>query len=549
MTGEKKKRNNGTADMKAEDTGQKNRKKTDRNGGKRVGVNLEDLQNAGIAGAAFETVARHGSAIKEHLVAYTGVDNETGRTLVKGLKGLAESKVNPDYEFQNLHQQAGFAAEIKEVARSNEESILKGSSTRTIRTDDLGRVNDPLYDTVKLDAGGNIIEGSGRQVKFVGASASDPSGAGDAARAADKLLSGKYQKYVENDVGFTVPQDQHAGILAELERKKESYMEQAAHLRAAGNTEQAAKIQERIDYIDKVEKQTYPSKVTGDEALFARTHPMLSTMKDTMGVAHEAGMEMAEFGAAIGGGVAVIRNLMAVCNGEMDEAEALRNMVKETAVTTGASYAVGFGGTVIKGLAQNSASGMLHSFSKSNLPAAMVRFAIDGGKTMVRYLNGEIDGLACLQTLGQQGANMASTATFAAIGQVVIPVPVVGGLVGSMVGYTLSATCYGILVDSLERERKAREHRIQVEKACQEYIRIMRESRVRMEAIIHEYLEEYENVFEESFAGLKDALAIGDVDLYIESTNNIREKFDSKAVFRDKEDFDRMMDSDEPFRF
>ena len=117
----------------------------------------DDLLCAGISGAAFETIQRYGEAAKQHYVSYSGVDNETGKTLVKGLQQISEEKINPDYEFQNIHQQAGFSAEIKDVARSNADSIVKGETTRKIRTDDLGRVNDPLYDTVSINENGSII--------------------------------------------------------------------------------------------------------------------------------------------------------------------------------------------------------------------------------------------------------------------------------------------------------------------------------------------------------------------------------------------------------
>ena len=127
----------------------------------------KDLLNAGVAGAAFETVQRYGDAAKQHYVAYSGEDNELGKKLVKGLKQISEEKVNPDYEYQNIHQQAGFSAEVKDVARENAEKIIKGDSTRKIRTDDLGNVNDPLYDTVTIDAEGNVIDGTGAQMKFL----------------------------------------------------------------------------------------------------------------------------------------------------------------------------------------------------------------------------------------------------------------------------------------------------------------------------------------------------------------------------------------------
>lgn len=80
---------------------------------------------SGVDGASYETIQRFGSAINQHFIAYSGIDNEKGKTLVKGLKQISEMKINPDYRYQNIHQQAGFIAEIMEVARSNAENIIK----------------------------------------------------------------------------------------------------------------------------------------------------------------------------------------------------------------------------------------------------------------------------------------------------------------------------------------------------------------------------------------------------------------------------------------
>ncbi len=98
----------------------------------------KDILNAGVAGASYEAVQRYGEAAKQHYVAYSGVDHESGKTLTKGLKQIADGKVNPDYKYQNTHQQAGFAAEVKDTARTNAEHIIHGDSVRKSRTDDLG---------------------------------------------------------------------------------------------------------------------------------------------------------------------------------------------------------------------------------------------------------------------------------------------------------------------------------------------------------------------------------------------------------------------------
>ena len=167
----------------------------------------EDLRNAGITGAASGTVDQYGSAIKEHFVAFSGHDYETGQPLTKGLKDIAGSKVNPQYQKQNLRQQSGFSAEVKESARYNAKKILEGSAERKVRTDDIGRVNDPLCDHVTLDQNGNIVSGSGAQMKFVGNTPKE---------AFKKLTSTKYEKYRQAGVKLEVPSDYYEGKTAPI---------------------------------------------------------------------------------------------------------------------------------------------------------------------------------------------------------------------------------------------------------------------------------------------------------------------------------------------
>lgn len=131
---------------------------------------VDEVIRAGIAGASIESAHRYGAAVKEHIVAYTGQDNEIGKQLEKSLKSISKERVSHEYRYQNLKQQAGFTAEVKETANVNAEKIIHSDTSRKIRTDDLGRVNDPLFDHVEIDAFGNIIDGSGAQMKFVGSS-------------------------------------------------------------------------------------------------------------------------------------------------------------------------------------------------------------------------------------------------------------------------------------------------------------------------------------------------------------------------------------------
>ena len=508
----------------------------------------EDLLNAGIAGAAYENIQRYGEAAKQHYVAYSGVDNETGKVLFKGLKQIADEKINPDFEFQNIHQQAGFSAEVKDVARTNAERIIKGDSSRKIRTDDLGYVNDPLYDTISIDTKGDIVDGSGAQMKFLGVSKKDPTGAGNAARALEKLQSKKFEKYLDQDVKIDVPSDQYDKMIQETNIKIEGLSRQLENQKNDGNIEQVQQLQERIDKLEQIKKNLRKSSVSSKEAVFARMHPGLSTARDVATVSFKAGVQMAKTAAIIGGSVSIVKNLVSVCKGEIEPDDAVINVAKDTTMISVGGFGTGFAGTALEGAMQNSKSQYMQTLSKTNVAGTIVAVTVSATKTLTRYFTGEIDGVECLETLGEQGTGMVSSALFSVVGQTVIPIPIVGGLLGGMVGYALSSATYGVLTQALREEKLARDQRVQIEAVCEEHIKMIREYRAEMEGIINEYLIESMDIFRDTFAEIKNALAIGDVDWFIESTNTITKNFGGKASFSSMEDFNSKMITGSTFK-
>lgn len=500
----------------------------------------ENLLNAGITGASFEVVQRYGSAAKQHYVAYSGMDNEIGKSLSKGLKQIAQEKVNPDYKYQNIHQQAGFSAEVKSVAKDNAENIIKGNPTRKIRTDDLGRVNDPLYDTVSVDVNGDIIEGSGTQIKFLGASRQDPSGTDSAARALQKMQSKKFEKYLDHDVKIEVPSDQYDSLIQEADKKIKDLTRQLEHQKNAGNAAQIQKIQEKLDRLEKIKKNLRKSPVSSKEAVFARLHPKLSTVADIAQISHKAGAQIAKTAAIIGGSVSIVKNLVSVYKGDTEPEEAVLNVAKDTASTAAVGYGTGFTGAAIKGAMQNSTSQYVQALSKTNVAATIVTVTVSSAKTLRKYFKGEIDGVECLETLGEEGTGMLSSAMFAAVGGQTAN-SVVGSLIGGMAGYALASASYGILTQALKEEKLAHEERIQIQSVCEEHIKMMREYRAEIEKTVSEYLTDSMEVFRESFSGIRNALAIGDVDWCIESANTITESFGGTASFSNMEEFNSKM--------
>ena len=198
------------------------------------------------------------------------------------------------------------------------------------------------------------------------------------------MLGKDYQKYIDNNCKMLVPSDYFDGMKEELSGRIEDLKKQIEYLKEHGNTDVAAQKQALLEKCEKLRDNLEKSSVSNAEAMEARTDPLLSTAKDIVRVAHRAGVEQAKMGAAIGGGVSIVRNAVAYFNGKEDGKEAVVSVAKDTAGAAAVSYATGFAGSAIKGVAQNSASEYVRTLSKTNLPAYIATTALETGKTLTK---------------------------------------------------------------------------------------------------------------------------------------------------------------------
>lgn len=496
---------------------------------------IKTLENVALEGAATEVVQRYGSAAKEHFVVYTGKDNETGEQLKRGLKDIAKSKVNQDYKEANLKQQAGFAAEQKYTARQNAESIINKEKTRVHNTDVKGSGDyDQLFDHIITDENGIVI--SQEQMKFVG---SNPKA------CLDKLASKKFQKYFDADATITIPSDYYDGIIEEANKSINSFEKQLKHAKETGNKELEKSLEEKIEKYKKIKESLKDSGVSNSEAMEARLHPKLSTAKDVVKVAHRAGVEQAAYGAAIGGGISFIKNTVAVIKGDKTPEEAGASLLKDTGLAAGTSYATAFSGTVLKGAMQNSESKMIQAVSKTNFAATVVTSILEVSKTMTSFIRGDIDGIQCLEELGEKGTSQLGAAMFAAAGQTLIPIPVVGGMIGSVVGYALTSACYGELLSALKDAKLAHEERLKIEKYCEEAIKMIIEYREQMNETVNKYLTDIRDTFDETIMLADKSIWQNDIDIFIDAANKMSIKMRRKPQFNNFKEFDSLMLSEE----
>ncbi len=486
-------------------------------------------------------ITRYGTAIKEDIVAYTGVDNTTGQVLKKSLKSIHNSKVNPADAARNIKQQAGFSAEVEEVKRANKEAIIKGSKIRTVRTDDIGRVNDPLYDYVQLDEHGNIIHGSGVQMKFIGK---------DGKEWFKKFTSKKdFQKYLDNDVKIGVPKDYYTDIQDAADLRLSKLQRQLERAQKTGNADVEKNVQAKIDNIKKLKSKLKQTSVTSTEATEGKLQPLKITFKDMNSTALEAAKDSAVFTGAFVGGLSLLENGIKVFQGQCTVEEALKDSAIKTAESSVVGYVSGYGGSMISGFMQNSSNKIISTLGKTPLPQAVVVPAVLGlVKATSEYLQGNITGKECLTLIGKTGLTSVGGVAYGAIGQLLIPIPVIGGLIGGMVGVALGNACHDQLVRALNEAKLAREERIRIERECEAAIRAIRSYREQVNAIVREYLNDYQSTFDEAFLSMERAIEEGDPDGVIQGANKISRKLGGEPEFNTVEEFEVLMKDDKPLK-
>ena len=493
----------------------------------------KDIDRVGVAMAGSETVSRFGSANAEFIKGYAGVDNETGQKMAKGLAEVSKHKVNGDplEAAKNIKQQAGYSAEIASTSRDNAKAIIERSEERTWRSDDLpeyGR-NHNVVDRVQV-LNGEIVEGSQSQMKFVG----------DRDQLFERIAKedGKFARY--RGVKLELPSEQFEGAQEYCQEQAKVLREQALKVESAGKPEVAAELRAKADNYDQLADNVRDSGLTTEDAIFYREHPELATALDIARTSHDAGLEAAKYGAAIGGCISTLRNILECAQGKKDIADAAMAVATDTGKAAALGYGTGFAGAAIKGTLQQSSSSSLRALSATNAPALAVNICISLGGSVKRYVSGEITESELLIEVGEKGSGMLSGAMMAALGQMAVPIPVVGAAIGGMIGYAMSSLFYQSALDAA----RGAEFSAQMLKRTQAIEKAARERLAAEQSQLDDFLASELPELRSSTNALNSLLissASVSADEMSAAINGFAELLGQKLQFQDMQEFEEFM--------
>ncbi|WQV85318.1 hypothetical protein KVK67_02810 [Helicobacter pylori] len=229
-----------------------------------------------------------------------------------------------------------------------------------------------------------------------------------------------------------------------------------------------------------------------------------------------------------------------------DPKEALKCAATKTLKDGAHSYVIASGGSLLGGVMQNSANKVIQSLGKSSLPAMIVGAGVASCGVLIDYFCGKINSVELCKQLGRISTSLLSSGAMAFAGQALIPIPVVGALIGSFVGAALSEAFFNAL--NSKKVELARQKRIEIEKECRESIRLLEMYRNQFNEVFERYFQETARFFNESFDELERALYAGDADLAIAVNNKSREWLGQKPLSNNKQELWELITSNKDIR-
>ncbi|SDB28776.1 hypothetical protein SAMN02910317_01405 [Ruminococcaceae bacterium FB2012] len=340
---------------------------------------------------------------------YHGAEVNGVKTL--GLDEISHWKVNENYSAQNIKQHAGYGAEVISTYKENTDPVNIKKGIKTYRADDLpesmskelnlASKNDQYVDKVRIDSNGNVET---VQTKFVGS---------DAKECYSKLKSQKFDKYFDDGKvdKLEIPKDYYDDVKSSIKTDLNDLNKQLERVKADGKTEETAKLQKRIDRLNKMDEMLEPSTVTSDEAIFAVKHPKLYAIKE----ANSAGVQGMKSAAGMSFVMSMGDNIYKYVNDEISLEDAAVDVAKDTGVSAALGYANGFIG----------------SWTGSTIPGQVIALGVSSYDDIKNFAVGKTDTGEFIYEMGGNVFTLAG-ATAGSLLFAPFGLAPVGGILGSM---------------------------------------------------------------------------------------------------------------------
>lgn len=200
----------------------------------------------------------------------------------------------------------------------------------------------------------------------------------------------------------------------------------------------------------------------GDEAEKINNAKLAKTgVKNAVKTAHSAGKTTAAYSGGTAAAISGINNVVMYVKGEKTASDALKDVSEDSAKAAVSGYMTGAGLTAVNHTLTSSSSKFLIALGENNVAGKVITTVAVTGDTIVKWGNDEISMNECLIELGDKGCSFCGAYFGSILGETLIPIPVVGSAVGSLIGGALTSNVYNHIICEIQNAREEERRRQQ----------------------------------------------------------------------------------------
>ena len=257
-----------------------------------------------------------------------------------------------------------------------------------------------------------------------------------------------------------------------------------------------------------------------------------------------SGWQGAKSAGTMTAAISSINNITAVIKGQIPPEEALKNVAKDSAISAVTAFGVTGTTAVVARTLSGANSPFVKSLVKSNVPGQVVSAVMATGGTLMKFCKGEIDTKECIKELGQTGITTVTTGYAMAVGQAVIPIPVIGAVVGAVVGAAVAGGLYHDLKGAIDSwERSEREYE-EIKRLTDEAIARLEQERIAFEQATRKLFTLRAKAINEGYDLISEAHMLYDVDTLGEGLTTLANAFNKDIQYHNFADIEAMMTDD-----
>jgi hypothetical protein len=231
-----------------------------------------------------------------------------------------------------------------------------------------------------------------------------------------------------------------------------------------------------------------------------------------------------------------VRNLCLVAQGEKDFETAAKEMGKLTVEVAAAGGTVQVLSSGVKSALESSSNSVLKGLANSNQVTQVITIALVVKDSVVRYVNGEIDGEQFFREIGEKGVGLVSGMMGAAIGQALIPIPVVGATIGSMIISCACTEIYRAYQSLGEHEKRL----ARVSALAAEALAEMERQRTLLRQIVADHFARWDGQVQLGFDELYSATLKNDVEGIAQGLDWVLQVVGGNVKFKTLGEFDQV---------